>query len=382
MISPSDILNGKILIVDDQAANILLLERMLHGAGYVAVTSTTAPEEVCALHRKHRYDLILLDLEMPRMDGFQVMEGLKAIENEGYLPVLVVTAQPAHKMRALQGGARDFISKPLDLPEALMRIRNMLEVRLLYKQAEDLNRLKTSLVSLVSHEVGNSLLVIKLATTLLEENTSPESRGKNDRFFDMILTNIDGLNRAVKNLLNLGRLEAGKLAINFTATDAGEILRSTARSMDLLCQKKALRVSLDLPDEPQPVLADQASLTLAVSNLLSNAIKYTPDNGSIVLGILAEIPRPGYCRIYVQDTGIGVAVKDRAKILSGNYRSERGKKMTPEGFGVGLSLTQQIIEAHDSGIKIEGSPGKGSRFSFLLQLSPPKDLLVPARSPG
>jgi signal transduction histidine kinase len=297
---------------------------------------------------------------------------LKEIETGGYLPVLVVTAHPAHKLRALQGGARDFISKPLDLPEVLMRIRNMLEVRLLHKKAEDLNKLKTTLVSVVSHEVGNALLVMKLATTLLEENSPPKWRGENDRFFDMILTNINGLNSAIKNLLNMGRLEAGKLAINFTATDAVEILRSTAKCMELLCEKKGLRVSFEFPDEPQPVLADHACLTLAVSNLLSNAIKYTPENGRIVLGILVEISRPGYYRIYVQDTGIGVAVKDRAKILSGHYRSERGRKMTPEGFGVGLSLTQQIIEAHNSGIEIEGGPGKGSRFSFLLQMSPRK----------
>ena len=372
MISPSDILNGKVLIVDDQAGNVLLLERMLRNAGYIAVSSTMAPEEVCALHRKHNYDLILLDLEMPKMDGFQVMEGLKEIETGSYLPVLVVTAQSSHKLRALQGGAKDFISKPFDMPEVLMRIRNMLEVRLLHKESEDLNKLKTDLVSVVSHEVGNALLVMKLATTLLEENTPPKWRKENDRFFDMILTNIDGLNRAVKNLLNLGRLEAGKLAINFAATDAAEILRSAAKCMELLCEKKSLRVSLEIPDDPQPVLADHACLTLAISNLLSNAIKYTPEKGRITLGIVAEIPRPGYYRIYVEDTGIGVSVNDRAKILSGHYRSERGQKMTTEGFGVGLSLTQQIIEAHDSSIEIKGGPGKGSRFSFLLKASPQK----------
>lgn len=368
----SGILHGKILIVDDQAANVLLLERLLRGAGYVSVASTMAPEEVCALHRKHGYDLILLDLEMPNMDGFQVMEGLKEIETGGYLPVLVVTAQPAHKLRALHAGAKDFISKPLDLPEVLMRIRNMLEVRLLHKKAAELNKLKTDLVSLVSHEVGNALLVMKLATTLLEENTPAKRRKENERFFDMLLTNIDGLNRAVKNLLNLGRLEAGKLAIDFAATDAAEILRSAVQRMELLCEKKALHVSLELPDNLQPVLADQACLTLAVSNLLSNAIKYTAENGRIVLGISAEASRPGHYRIYVEDTGIGVSVKDRDKILSGHYRPERGRKMTPEGFGVGLSLTQQIIEAHDSSVEIEGGPGKGSRFSFLLRTCPPK----------
>jgi PAS domain S-box-containing protein len=133
----ADILNASVLIVDDQEANVTLLEQMLREAGYAHVASTTNPHEVCALHRKHRYDLILLDLQMPGMDGFQVIEGLKTNDADGYLPVLVITAQPGHKLRALQAGAKDFISKPFDLVEVKTRIHNMLEVRLLYKKLEN-----------------------------------------------------------------------------------------------------------------------------------------------------------------------------------------------------------------------------------------------------
>jgi serine phosphatase RsbU (regulator of sigma subunit) len=136
MISSSDILNARVLIVDDQQANVLLLERILRGAGYASVASTMDPREVCELHRQNRYDLILLDLQMPGMDGFQVMEGLKEIETEGYLPVLVITAEPGHKLRALQAGAKDFISKPLDLAEVRARAYNMLEVRLLHMETK------------------------------------------------------------------------------------------------------------------------------------------------------------------------------------------------------------------------------------------------------
>lgn len=139
MINAADILNAGILIVDDQEANILLLEQMLYQAGYNAITSTKDPHTVYSLHRKNRYDLILLDLQMPGMDGFKVMEGLKKIERDGYIPVLVITAQPAHKLHALQVGAKDFISKPLDLAELLARIRNMLEVRLLHKESKSHN---------------------------------------------------------------------------------------------------------------------------------------------------------------------------------------------------------------------------------------------------
>ena len=137
MVNPATVLNAGILIVDDKEANVQLLERMLQAAGYTSVSSTTDPFEVCELHRTHRFDLILLDLLMPGMDGFQVMERLQEIEPGGYLPVLVITAQPGHKLRALQAGAKDFISKPFELAEVLARVRNMLEVRLLHKDLHD-----------------------------------------------------------------------------------------------------------------------------------------------------------------------------------------------------------------------------------------------------
>lgn len=140
MVASSDILNARVLIVDDQAAGVLLLERMLRGAGYTAVTSTRNPFEVGELHRTHHYDLILLDLQMPGMDGFQVIDGLKGIETDSYVPVLVVTAQPGHKLRALEAGAKDFITKPFDLAEVLARVYNMLEVRLLHVEAKNYSK--------------------------------------------------------------------------------------------------------------------------------------------------------------------------------------------------------------------------------------------------
>jgi len=140
MLSPPDTLNASILIVDDQEANVALLTQLLSEAGYTKVASTMKPQEVCALHRNNRYDLILLDLQMPGMDGFQVMEGLKTNNADRYLPVIVLTAQPGHKLRALQAGAKDFISKPFDLVEVKTRIHNMLEVRLLYKRLEGYNK--------------------------------------------------------------------------------------------------------------------------------------------------------------------------------------------------------------------------------------------------
>lgn len=154
MVTASDIHNASILIVDDREANVRLLERMLRAAGYTAITSTMEAYEAYELHRKNHYDLILLDLEMPGMNGFQVMEDLNKVELDGYLPVLVITAHPEQKLRALKAGARDFVSKPLDLVEVQARIHNMLEVRLLHQEARDHAK---SLESMALHDALTGL---------------------------------------------------------------------------------------------------------------------------------------------------------------------------------------------------------------------------------
>lgn len=138
-ITSQDILKARILIVDDQQTNVLLLEEMLQSAGYTNVSSTMDSRTVTGLHRRNAYDLIMLDLQMPGMDGFQVMEALKANAIDDYIPVLVITAQPGHKLRALQSGAKDFVSKPFDMVEVKTRIHNLIEVRLLHQRLANHN---------------------------------------------------------------------------------------------------------------------------------------------------------------------------------------------------------------------------------------------------
>ena len=179
MITPPDVFNASLLIVDDQEANVSLLKEMLGAAGYTHVASTMNPLEVCALHRRNRYDLILLDLQMPSMDGFQVIEGLKTSETESYLPVIVITAQPGHKLRALQAGAKDFISKPLDLVEVRARIYNMLEVRLLYKQLENYSKVLEQTVQERTAELRESEARFRSLTELASDWYWEQDQGGN-----------------------------------------------------------------------------------------------------------------------------------------------------------------------------------------------------------
>lgn len=198
MLETSEVLNASILIVDDQEVNVMLLKQMLRNAGYLRVTSTMDPRTVCPMHLEHRYDLILLDLQMPEMDGFQVMEGLKEIETSGYLPVLVITAQPGHKLRALQAGAKDFVSKPFDLIEVQTRIHNMLEVRLLYKKLDNYNKALEQTVQERTAELRESEARFKSFTQLSsdwywEQDPNGNFTNVSGPVFEMLGIEVDDL---------------------------------------------------------------------------------------------------------------------------------------------------------------------------------------------
>ncbi len=207
MVTESDILNASILIVDDQVANVRLLERLLHDAGYACVASTMNPREVCALYGKNRYDLILLDLQMPGMDGFQVMADLKPNDAQGGPLVLVITAQPDKKSRALQAGAKDFISKPFDLVEVKTRIHNLLEVGLLYKKLENccktlqqLDRRNSEMVSAVNHELPALLTAIRAALALLPGDAAGAQPDKARGLVEIAADSCERLIQLIKDL--------------------------------------------------------------------------------------------------------------------------------------------------------------------------------------
>ena len=204
MFDVTETLNARILIVDDQESNVMLLEHMLHNVGYLQVESTMDPTAVCAMHAARAYDLILLDLQMPVMDGFEVMEELKKIETGGYLPVLVITAQPSHKLRALQAGAKDFVSKPIDLLEVETRIHNMLEVRLLYRKLADYNKELEQTVLERTAELRESEARFKSFTELSSDwYWEQDATGKFTRVsgpvFDMLGIGADHANATVQN---------------------------------------------------------------------------------------------------------------------------------------------------------------------------------------
>jgi len=172
MMNDAQRLASNILIVDDFEFNITLLVHILTTAGYTSVTSTTNPREVPALHRKNGYDLILLDIEMPGMDGFQVMQRLKETHAGDFPPILVVTAEPQHKLHSLHCGAKDFLSKPFELVEVLTRVNNMLEARLLQKEIDDHKEDNPALSSVIQRNIRKIIQVRQRAN----QNQSVQDR--------------------------------------------------------------------------------------------------------------------------------------------------------------------------------------------------------------
>jgi signal transduction histidine kinase len=234
-----------------------------------------------------------------------------------------------------------------------------------YSKERDLARFKTQLVSMVSHEFSNALSIISGAAVLLEdtEGDAPEKRGQ---YYAMLKANVQALGAAAQNLLNMGRLESGRFALSARRTLLADVIRPCVQRLELLSLRKRQVIRQDLQLDA-PVNADPDALSLVVTNLLGNAIKYSPEGGTIVVSVALDSEDAARARVAVSDTGIGIKPEDLERIFSGFYRTEHGKQ-TAKGFGVGLSLAKRIVEAHDSVLRVESEPGKGSTFWFTLPL--------------
>ena len=365
MDNSSNVLNSKILIVDDQEANVELLLAILTGSGYTSVSSTTDSREVCELHRSHGYDLIVLDMNMPHMDGFDVMEALKPIETEGYLSVLVVTADPSHKLRALQAGAKDFVSKPFDQLEVLTRIRNMLEVRLLHKELrayndelEAANHELDAFSYSVSHDLRAPLRAIDGYTTMLVEDYSPQMPAEARRLLDTVAQGAQRMSQLIESLLrlsHLGRQPLSKQNVDLAAL-VGEVVN------ELRPEEATRRIEVRVGELPE-IHADAGLLRQVLVNLLSNAFKFTrrTERAEVEVGCRREDGQNVY---FVRDNGAGFNMDYVDKLFGVFQRLHRVEEF--EGTGVGLSTVKRIVERHGGRIRAEGEVGKGATFYFTL----------------
>jgi len=352
---------------------------MLSGAGYASVASTMDPHEVCELHRKNRYHLILLDLLMPGMDGFQVMEGLKGIEIDGYLPVLVITAQPGHKLRALKAGAKDFISKPINLAEVLTRVYNMLEVRLLHIETKnngkvleqtvarlkEVERLKNGFLSTVSHELRTPLTSIRGSLGLLASGAVGALSGEVLEIVAVAERNAVRLMALINDILDLERLDTGTIELQFAPVPVASILRRAMESLPASQQRHAFTV--EAPAVSPVMWADADRIVQVVVNLLSNAVKFSPPGGVVTIGVAQG---ESWVEFRVTDRGRGVPVAYHRAIFERFRQVETSDAREKGGTGLGLAICKSIIAQHGGTIGVESEEGRGSTFWFRVATPP------------
>ncbi len=389
MVSSSDILNAKVLIVDDQKANVQMLEGLLRGAGYTSVQSTMHPGEVCELHRKNSYALILLDLQMPGMDGFQVMESLKEVETDGYLPVLVLTANSEYKLRALKAGAKDFVSKPFYLPEVLMRVYNMLEVRLLHLETKKLydrvvaeqkvaKQSQAALIKLeklavagrmaavLSHEINNPLQAVTNLLALLERSPGLDDQAR--AYAVLAEKELGRVVHIVRQSLGFFRESHAPTAVN-----VADVLDSVVTLYAKQFEARQITVSkqyrLDGTIQSYP-----GEIRQVFSTLLINAMDAIANGGAIV--VRAD-DRPEWknssiqgVRITVADSGVGIPPPALIRVFDPFFTTKGD-----HGTGLGLWVTQEIVHRLGGSIRVRSKiqPGKsGTCFSLFLPSQPKK----------
>jgi signal transduction histidine kinase len=380
MITGSDILKARILIVDDLPANVSLLERMLTGAGYLSVSSTNNPFEVCELHRKNCYSLILLDLQMPGMDGFQVMQALKEIKINCHLPILVITAHQEQKLRALKAGAADFVSEPIDLAEVVMRVHNLVEIRLLHEAAEQ--RLEQAegrfiesqkvdsigqLAGGVAHDFNNILAIIMGYTELIQMKLGSDHP---------INGNLEMIRNAAERGAGLTRqllIYSRKQTIQLVVLDLNEIIEDLGKMLQRLMHEN-IEMTIIPGKQTGRVKADSGYIGQLLINLVVNARDAMPNGGKVTIetsNILLDesyvLAHPGsalgsHVMLSVRDTGSGMTDAVKAHIFEALFTT----KPKGEGTGLGLATCQTIVQQCGGHIDVDSQPGQGTTFKIYF----------------
>lgn len=357
----STLKNAKILIVDDKESNIDILEGLLEESGYMNFQATTDSRMVVDMFKSFNPDLILLDLMMPHFSGFEVMEQLNALlPPNSYLPILVLTADitTETKLRALSGGAKDFLSKPFDLYEVRLRINNLLQTRYLYQQLKSSNKELEAFSYSVSHDLQAPLRQISGFIYLLKEINGSDRSEEELSYIEKISNGATEMNKLIEALLSFSRLshvELQKTPINFS-TLVTDIVKSL--EPELLNRKVAFEIEQLLDCNGDIQLIKQVWV-----NLISNAIKYTgrKSEANIKIGCFRQDMQITY---FVKDNGAGFDMKDAAKLFTVFKRLHKASDF--KGIGIGLATVNSIITRHGGSCSAEGEVGNGASFFFTL----------------
>lgn len=396
----STLKNAKILVVDDQDSNIEILRQLLAMQGYPSIKTTTDPRLVVSLVNSFKPDLILLDLMMPHLDGFEVMEQLKPIIPEGtYLPILVLTADVTleSKKRALSIGASDFLTKPFDMVEVGLRIKNLLYTSSLVQQlgnqnqileekvkertsellqtnsalllardkAEASDRLKTSFMNNISHEIRTPLnSIVGFAPMILDPHYSEEDKKE---FVDVLQISSKRLIQTVGDYMDISLIASGNLDLRNEKFAPCEMLDEIETEFRPRCTAKNIMFAINYPEAFSSIVinSDRLLLKKVLAFLLDNAVKFTTE-GEITMGIVVK---SNSLEFTVSDTGIGISKAALPIIFDHFTQEDASNTRSFEGSGLGLSIAKGLAELLGGSISVESVKGKGSTFGFEIPVN-------------
>ena len=382
---------SKILVADDDPRNVRLMESILKASGYPVIRAYDGQEALDKI-ASERPDLVLLDVMMPRMSGLEVCQKVRAQYETRLLPVIMVTALNAleEKVQALEMGADDFLSKPVNKAELLAKLRSMLRVKSLHDEVEstrreleeknlDLVRLeefKENLMRMVVHDLKNPLAGIMGNLQLLQMKGAGQDPAHVLEIVGRTEESAKHLMVMILNILDVARLEEGKLALQRKPVQPSEMIEACLRQVAGWAARSEVKLVPALGESFPELTADPELLLRVLGNLVSNALKHTPPGGSVEVGAAGQ---GDTVRFWVRDSGEGIPpdllprIFDKFVVGPGEGRRSLGAYDT----GLGLTFCQMAVEAHGGRIRVESQPGKGSTFSFALPVTSPLEGAAP-----
>lgn len=354
-----------ILIVDDTPANLQLLAGMLRERGY-KVRPAPSGETALRAAQASPPDLVLLDITMPGMDGYEVCRRLKDDLRLREIPVLFISAlqETGDKVRAFQAGGVDYVSKPFQLEEVEARVRTHLQLRRQQQELErnyarlrELEHLRDSLTHMVAHDMKSPLLAVQLSLDVLRFSL-PKDDPDTSEILETARASLNAVVQMIAQMIDVSRLEAGCLPLERTRTDLVEVASEMLAKHRPLAGRR--RLILEGP-EPVPADVDADIVRRVLANLVGNAIKFTPAEGLVRVLVRAD---GAVARIEVSDDGPGIAPEQHAAIFE-KFGQVRGDK-THLGTGLGLTFCKMAVEAHGGRIGLESERGKGTTFWLTL----------------
>ncbi|MBI2265485.1 MAG: response regulator [Armatimonadetes bacterium] len=352
---------SRILVVDDNVQNVELLEAYLDVSGYEVEKAGNGLE---ALERVGNRvpDLILLDIMMPGIDGYEVCRRLRQEEKTRLIPIVMLTALKDldDKIKGIELGADDFLTKPFSKAELLARIRSLLRIKRLHDELAKANAFKSQMISLVAHELRTPLATIKGFAELMQLRIASHEDGF--EYLHDIMSAADNINNMVTNLLDLARIESGKIALSPHPFDARQLALEMIHSF----QPPPTQHTFSLDGDFGIVHADRDRIVQVFANLLSNAVKYSPQGGQI---LVKGTPSDSMVLVEVRDAGVGIPESLIPGLFERFYRAPRPEIEGIPGTGLGLSIIRSLVELHGGKIWVESTHGKGTSFFFTLPLA-------------